>query len=162
MKNRKDEVDIDKKYQDNTTKTKKSLTVLKEKFKELRTEAKEDCKAFDEDFAMTELAPLSSSKSKWLNYQQDFLVKLDTLETIRKNIKRDLYEFYKIDYSLKLDTKDELNLFIESDSNYQYQLSMCNIIKDIVNYCENTIKILEQKQWAVKTFLEYNKYYDGN
>jgi len=157
-----DELNPHEKYSSNTERSKSSIEKLREKYKEMRKEAKLDTKSFDPDFMdmNTDLA-ISGIKSKWLNYKYDYLIKLNQLEEYRNQIRRDLFEFYKSKdngLDIKLETKEELHLFIDSDKSYKNQLSLCGLVNIIIEYCNSVIKILEQKSWEIKNYIDFKKY----
>ena len=160
MKKYKQQIE-DSEFNDISNKAKTAVTKLKEKFKELREEAKEDCKPIVEENLRSDFG-LSSLKSKWLNYHEEFNLKFELLEQTKKRLKRELYEYYTFDCDLKLSTKEELTLFIDSDKRYIHQNQLCNMVKSILEYCTNTIKILDQKQWEMKNFVDYIKFIEGN
>jgi hypothetical protein len=82
-------------------------------------------------------------------------------EEKRKKHYRTLYEFYQTDYPLKLSTKDEYNLFIESDPAYVDHYAITQTVKEVIQYIDSIIDTLKNKQWEIKTYLEYQKFING-
>lgn len=129
------------------------------KYKDLKTEATEDCK-FDKSnlinsFGVTQLLV------KWINKKTEWSRVFREFESKRKDSYRKTYEFYQTDFPLKLSTKDEYTLFIESDSNYVEHMNVCLVVKEIMQYIDSVIETLKSKSWEVKTYLEWLKFQNG-
>jgi len=130
------------------------------KWDDLKKQAAEDCKAInkaklDQEFNLSEL------QMKWLNYHADWQRVYFIIENKRRKLKRELYEYYKIDFNIKIDTKDDLTLFIESDEKFVEILNSSQIVKSIVTYCENVIDKLKTKAWEIKNWIDYQKWVSG-
>lgn len=154
----KPENSIKEKHSKNISSAKTNYSDLKYKFSELRKQGDLNCRSIDENNMGIAIAEF---KSKWLNIRYDYTVLYQETEEKRKNLRRDLYEFYKIDYQLKIDTREELNLFIESDKRYKDIYKNSLLIKNFIDYCDSIIETLEKKSWALKTMLEWRKFNEG-
>lgn len=131
-----------------------------EKFKNLKNEAEIDCRINKEDL----LNDIKTSELlvKWLNKRVDWVKLYNQIELERKKIYRNLYEYYNLEYQLKIDTKEQLNLMISTDENYIDINNKVILIKEIIEYIENVIEILKQKSWDIKNFIDYLKWTNGH
>lgn len=131
-----------------------------EKFKNLKNEAEIDCRINKEDL----LNDIKTSELlvKWLNKRVDWVKLYNQIELERKKIYRNLYEYYNLEYQLKIDTKEQLNLMISTDENYIDINNKAILIKEIIEYIENVIEILKQKGWDIKNFIDYLKWTNGH
>ena len=117
----------------NQTKENKTISRLYEKWENLKNQAKNDCSPIDK-YKPDNNFNLSELYIKWLNYQQDWQRVFLSIESKRKQMYRELIHYYRMDYDMRLDTKDELNLFIETDDRYVLLLEQSKIIKMIILY----------------------------
>ena len=138
-----------------------TITRLYDKWNDLKTQAKEDCKNLnisnlEQDF------DLVGHSIKWLNFFQDWKRVLITLEIKRKKIKRELTEYYRLEYNMRLETKDELLLFIETDDKYISILEQTQIVNSILIFCESVLDKLKMKSYEIKNWIDYQKFINGN
>lgn len=145
-----------------------SITIKKlySKWDQLKEEAKQDCPKLNFS-AMQQNFNLSDKNIKWLNYQQDWEQALIGVEIKRKNVKRELTLYYRgydptDSFELRLETKDELALFIESDERYEDILEQATIVKGLIIYCEDVIDKLKSKSFEIKNYIEWMKYCSGS
>ena len=136
------------------------IELLHEKWDELKKQAKADCSKIDisnleQDFN------LSSMHIKWLNYQQDWIRAMIKMESAARQIKREVTEFYKYEYEGTFDSKDQFQLFVETDKRYIELHERCQVIKAIANYCENVCDRLKSKGWEIKSWIDYQKFIHG-
>lgn len=139
----------------------KSLTILYERWADLREQAKEDCSAIDQTDLRNKDFNLADSNIKWLNHLYDWKEKWIKLEKLRKISYREMYEFYRDEYNHRLDRKEDMQLFIESDERYIELNEKVQIIKGIISYCEGVSDKLQQKQWEIKAYIDYLKFMEG-
>lgn len=137
-----------------------TLSRLYLKWEDLKVKAREDCKAINLSKLEQEFN-LSGLSIKWLNYQQDWQRVLLSLEIKRKRVNRELIEYYKLEYNMKFDTKDELNLFIETDEKYVSILEQTQVVKAMVGFCIDVIDKLKAKSWEIKNWLDYQRWITG-
>ncbi|NCP97758.1 hypothetical protein GW796_05895 [archaeon] len=132
---------------------------LYKKFSELREEAVEDCK-----FIRTELDNSFNNTNKiikYINLKCEWNRVNRKFELERKQKYRKLYEFYQTDYPLKINTKDEYQLFIESDSEYYDIQSKSQITKEIIIYIDSVLDALKGRGYEIKNCLEWEKFKNG-
>lgn len=98
---------------------------------------------------------------KWLGYFQDWQRVFISLEIKRKQIKRELTEYYKVESNLRLDTKDEMSLFIETDDRYVHLLEQTQIVKSMLIFCETVMDKLRGKSFEVKNWIDWSKFQSG-
>lgn len=135
------------------------LEKLISKTKNLKEKAEEDCRFdksnLDSAFDNTnKLIYWINIKSEWTKVQREF-------ERQRKDQYRKTYEFYQTDFPLKLSTKEEMTLFIESDTSYQPIFIICSVVRDTLAYIDSVIDILKSRAWEIKTALDYEKFKNG-
>lgn len=140
----------------------RELTVLEKiylKFKMLKDEAKVDCK-FDKE-TMADAFNNAVTISKWIVYKTEWARVHRDYEEARKKIYRKLYEYYQTEYRLKLNTKDEYNLFIESDPQYTEELSKSLVTKEAIQFIDSVIDTLKTKGYEIKNYIEWEKFKNG-
>jgi hypothetical protein len=79
----------------------------------------------------------------------------------RKTHYRQLYEYYRTEFHLKLTSKDEYQLYIESDSNYTMIGNICNMVKEILEFISSILDLLKSRQFEIKHIIEYRKFENG-
>lgn len=132
---------------------------IQEKLQELKKEAKEDCfidktRLFD-TFNTVILEKWIRKRVEWSKLSRAF-------EEKRKDKFRSLYQYYKTDFELKLSSKEEYQLFIESDSTYVLILSLCLSTKEVLKYIDDVIDAIKSRGWEIKNYMEYMKFISGN
>ena len=98
---------------------------------------------------------------RWIDRKVKWVKLLRILEIELRQKRRALYEFYKVDFNMKLDNRDEMNLFITSDPQYcdvEDKYIMCQTVKKFI---DATIDTLKARAWEVKGFAEYQKFIHG-
>jgi hypothetical protein len=98
---------------------------------------------------------------KWINKKMEWGQLQRFQEEIRKKKFRTLYEFYKTESNLKITTKDEMMLFIESDINYLEIFNICTEIKEVMKYLDETIDALKAKSFERKDWITYQMFING-
>jgi hypothetical protein len=135
------------------------LAKIYEKFKDLKRESKDDCTLdktnLDSAFNVT------MCLEKWIRKKTEWSRVYRDLEEKRKKHYRTLYEFYQTDYPLKLSTKDEYNLFIESDPGYVDHFAISQTVKEILQFIDSIIDTLKNKQWERTNWVDYQKFING-
>lgn len=130
------------------------------KYAELKNEAEQDC-LFNKADVMQTGFNHSQLLIKWINKKSEYTKLFRSIEEKRKKSYRDLFEFYKNDYPIKLSTKEEYTLFIESDKNYVEHLNISLTVKEIIQFIDATMDIIRQKGYDVKNYIEWSKFVNG-
>lgn len=143
-----------------TNKNSNTTSRLYEKWTDLKEQSRTDCSAINisnlqQDFNLAGL------NMKWLGYFQDWQRVFISLEIKRKQIKRELTEYYKVESNLRLDTKDEMSLFIETDDRYVHLLEQTQIVKSMLIFCETVMDKLRGKSFEVKNWIDWSKFQSG-
>lgn len=129
------------------------------RFKELKKEAEKDCKFelsnMDIGFNNTNLI------IKWINKKSDWQGVYKSLESKRKKQYRSLYEFYCEDYPRKLNSKEEYQLFIESDESYNSIYQETLLCKEIIQYVDSVIETLKSRGYMLKNAIDWLKFKNG-
>jgi phosphomevalonate kinase len=141
------------------SKLKTNLEKIYFKYNLLKAEAKEDTtldKAnLDSGFNVT------MCLTKWITYKSEWARLYRDFEAKRKTSFRKLYEFYDVESARKLNTKAEYDLFIESDPQYYEPYNNAIVSKEVMAYCDSIIDTLKNKQWEIKSYIEYMKFING-
>lgn len=129
------------------------------KYKELKEEATTDVKfekgEIENSFTVT------TSLMKWITKRTEWNRLYREFEDKRKKEYRNRFEFYQTDYPLKLSSKEEYSLFIESDPLYCDLMNNALLVKEILQYIDSIIETLKNKQWEVKNYLTYLLFVNG-
>jgi hypothetical protein len=129
------------------------------KFAELKKESDKDCH-FDKN-KMDESFNVTTSLSKWIRMKADCASLYRKYEVRRKKEWTTQYEFYKLDYHVTLNTKEEYSLYIESNPSYVEYYNLAMTMKEMCVFIDGTIDTLKNKQWEIKSYLEYLKFING-
>ena len=137
----------------------KKLEKINERFKRLRLEAEEDCK-FDKMKIETQFDN-TLAICKWINYKAEWSEVYKVIDIERKEVYKKLYYFYKVESDLKINTKDELDLFITSDAQYVDLHLQITTLKEVVKYIEDIVETLKGKNWEISRWIEHQKFING-
>jgi len=136
------------------------LKRLTDAFILLKKEAKEDTKSVDKANVDNNFN-MSALHFKWLDYLHEWRRVKKALDSMKKRTIRDLYTYYTTEFDIKLTSKDQIFLYIEADDKYINLNEKYEISKDIIEFCISVSKILENKQWEIKNYLDWLKYSNG-
>jgi len=129
--------------------------MIEEWIKELKEDTQLDFKKFETNFG------IANKMAKWLERKENLVSKLIELEKKRRKVERELFEYYKTDYDLTLNTKEEIKLMVQSDPKF---LEIDNQVKEterLIKFIDKAIDFLKTKVWEVKYYLEWKKYIEG-
>jgi hypothetical protein len=129
------------------------------KYKELKEIAIEDCK-FDKS-KMDDNFTTTNSKIWWINKKSEWSRVYRELERQRKDQYKTTYEFYYKDFPIKLNSKEEYTLYIESDPSYLNIFTICLVVKEVLQYIDSILDILKDRQWEIKNYLTYLQFSNG-
>ncbi len=129
------------------------------KFKELKEKADIDCK-FDKS-QLEDSYDTTTKKIWWINQKTEWQKVYREFERQRKDQYRTTYEFYYKDFPMKLNSKEEYQLWIESDTNYTGIYMVCQVVKEILGYIDSILDILKDRQWEIKNYFDYVKFSNG-
>lgn len=135
------------------------LTSIQTKLSNLMVEGENDCK-FDKTDMQTAFN-ISTALSKWIRKKIEWNQTYRILEEKRKVAWRERYEFYQTEYTLKLTTKDEYTLFIESDIHYVDHMRLTAATKEVIQYIDSIIDTLKIKNYEIKNYVDYYKFVNG-
>lgn len=139
--------------------TMEKLQKIYDKFKTLKDEAVVDCN-FDKGKLESQFNN-TLVIMKWINYRSEWNQVYRVYENKRKETYRKLYEFYKLEYDLKINTKEELSLFIESDVQYTEVFNICQVLKEILQYISDVVDNLKGKNFEIQRYLNYLQFING-
>jgi N6-adenosine-specific RNA methylase IME4 len=129
------------------------------KFKELKIEAENVVKL--DTYKMSNAFNNSSDIVRWITKKTEWSRVLRDLEVKRKKAYRIAYEYYQTEFALKLTTKDEYILFIESDENYVNHMQLSLLVKEVIQFIDSTIDALKTKGYDIKNLIEWRKFTNG-
>jgi len=132
---------------------------ISEKFLQIQNQFKIDCKINRSDpfdRFNTELL------EKWIRRRTEWSKLCKAYEDKKKERFRSLYEYYKTDFDVKLSTKDEYSLFIESDASYTTINTLYQNTKEVLVYIDAIVDTLKQRQWEIRAYIDYLKWSNGN
>jgi CO dehydrogenase/acetyl-CoA synthase alpha subunit len=129
------------------------------KFELLKIEAKEDCKIIktelETQFINTELL------IRWLNKFTQWKSLHRIYDQDKKKKFRELFEYYRTEYELKLSNKDEILLFVESDPNFTAINNLYHISKDVTDYISSVLDILKGRGYEMKEISAWIRFQSG-
>ena len=135
------------------------LEKIYQEFSKIRKESESDC-SFDK-VKMDNAFNISSSLSKWIGKKIEWTRLFKQYEIERKKKWKELYEYYQTDYPFKISTKEEYNLYIESNENYTEPMMLSSTVKEIILFIDSTIDCLKTKSFDVKNFIQWNLFING-
>lgn len=140
-----------------TTVTK--LDKIYNKYAELKEKAKEDCK-FDKS-QIENSFDSTTKKIWWINQKTEWNRVYREIESRRKDQYKKTYEFYYKEFPMKLNSKEEYNLYIETDPAYSDIYNQSLVIKEIILYIDSVLDSLKDRGWEIKNFLQWLQFSNG-
>lgn len=133
---------------------------IEQRLQKLVEDAKKDCAWDKADLNQT---AFNNTKMvmKWIGKKQDWLKMRRLMNTVMKKKRRKLFEYYKTEYDLKLDNKEEINLFVDSDEDYVDLEQKQILIKECCLFIDSVLDNLKARAWEIKAFIEYQKFLAG-
>lgn len=98
---------------------------------------------------------------KWINRKLDWVTMLRLFEKQAHKKHRELHKFYTVESNFKLNTKDELNLYINTDDNYVSILDVVLATKTTIKYIEEIIEALKNKNFEQDRWLKFQNFING-
>lgn len=133
---------------------------LMEKFKALKVEATEDV-AFDK--ANLESSFDSTIKiTKWLNKRSQWTELYRSYEFKRNEAWKRAYEYYRTEYRISLENKEEYRLMIATDPNYSALDQLTKLVSEIIDYIDGTIDNLKNRRYEVRNLIDWLKFNHGS
>ena len=129
------------------------------KYKELKERADIDCK-FDRS-QIENSFDTTTKKIWWINQKTEWQKVFREFERQRKDQYRTTYEFYYRDFPMKLNLKEEYQLYIESDPAYINIYTICQVVKEIISYIDSVLDTLKDRAWEIRNAIEYQKFING-
>ena len=111
--------------------------------------------------------------NKYLIFHEDAKLELDKFNFILKSIRKNKWLYYmgKMgDDDLKLNgwkpfeysiLKTDLPVFMEADLDMQKMYAKIALQQSLVNYLEDVVKIINSRQWNIKSAIEWIKFTQG-
>lgn len=127
----------------------------------LNKKLEEDISSLDYENLEPYLIRLPNKISVWNKLLSAKIRDLDDIEISIQEKYKELYKYYKFEFDLTLD-KSEIKFFINGDTEYTSLLKKKNKVKNIINFCENSIKILNDSSWSIKHLIDYRKMIQGS
>jgi len=111
--------------------------------------------------------------NKYLIFHEDAKLELDKFNFILKSLRKNKWLYYmgKMgDDDLKLNgwkpfeysiLKTDLPVFMEADLDMQKMYAKIALQQSLVNYLEDVVKIINSRQWNIKSAIEWIKFTQG-
>ena len=103
----------------------------------------------------------TSKVMKWIDRKVDWNFVVRDLERKLLKSKRELFEFYRKDYPLKLDNNAEINMFVTSDDQYLAVEREYIMAESTKKFIGSVIDTLKSRAWEIKTYLDYQRFKNG-
>ena len=125
----------------------------------------------DSDLYCEESTKVPQLHQKYMElYNTFFLMKKD-LECKLKTTKRDKWLYYKgrapaevyknMPFDLKLTTREEIDMFIEADEEYQKALLKLDYIDQTLAFLDSILRQLNNRTFQIKNAIEWQKFQNG-
>jgi len=129
------------------------------RLKQFQLEAETDC-SFDKEHMETNFN-VTMAIQKWHGKRIDWTDTNKKLKSKLRQITRQRFEFYKKEFSMKLDNKYEMELFIFSDKEYIEVDNLYTLTNDILLFINNTIDNLKGKGFEIKRWIDWQNFING-
>ena len=127
--------------------------------KRLRAEALEDVKfnkaELDKQFDTSEKV------GRWIDKRQEWVSLLRSYELKRCEAWKKAFEFYRTDYPVKLDNKEEFKNMISCDPAYADIADLHALVNEVVDFIDATILNLKSRAFEMQNFFHYIKFLHG-
>ena len=120
---------------------------------------------------LTKISNLHSKYLRILTHHNLICKKLMSDYTIRKKIKWEYYsgdlnnpedlEKYNLEPMMKKVLRQDLQLYIDSDTELNNILLKKIIHQEIVDFCGSVLKELNNRTWQLRSFIEWEKFTSG-
>ena len=104
---------------------------------------------------------IAKRMAKWLERKQILLSKYINLLKKKKEIERKLFEYYKTDFDIVVNTREELKLLINTDPEFRKVDDELMILEKQINFVDKVLDMLKTKVWEIKYYLEWKKFKEG-
>jgi hypothetical protein len=116
-----------------------------------------------------EIARAPLEISRWLGYHASFILKMKELDNLISSKYLKLFEYYQGKTEAtktekpfpKKVLKSDVDLYINSDHEYQVLLLKREKLSIMAKVCEQTIKTLNSRSFDIKNYIEYEKFKNG-
>lgn len=129
------------------------------KFEDLKNEAENDLN-LDETNIKQKSLENSRIYTKWLNYFREVSKAYKEIEDKKNKKYRELYEYYRDDYSIKLKT-NEIDIYVKSEQEFITLNRQLNNYKSILEYIEGVLKEISRMNFNIKNYIEWQKFQNG-
>jgi hypothetical protein len=103
-------------------------------------------------------------------YNMFFLMKKESEAKI-KTMRRDKWLYYKgrakaevyknLPFDLKLTTREEIDMFIEADEEYQKVVLKVDYIDQILTFLDSILRQINNRTYQIKNAIEWEKFQNG-
>jgi hypothetical protein len=109
---------------------------------------------FDLQCADDKLMRIASLRDKYSRILLSARTKMNELDLKRKRIRAELYEYYIVDYNVKLDRRD-IPTFIDGDTKYQAVLNEINKLDEKMEYIDSILKSLSDLNYTIPAGIKW-------
>jgi len=125
----------------------------------------------DNDLLCEESTKIPQLHQKYMELFNTFFLMKKDLEVKLKVIKRDKWLYYKgrapaevyknMPFDLKLTTREEIDMFIEADEDYQRALLKLDYIEQTITFLDSVLRQINNRTYQIKNAIEWQKFQNG-
>ena len=132
---------------------------MSKSFNDIRKEAENDL-SLDFENLDSESLSVPQKYQKYLDYFRAYSIAYKQKEKERDSKYRELYEYYRDHYSVKL-KNTEIEYYVKSEEEYQKISSELHKLKTNLEYIEGILKQISQLNFQIKNAIEWQKFKAG-
>lgn len=99
--------------------------------------------------------------SKCLNKWYALANELDILEVSLGNRKNERYSYYRVDHQIELSSA-EIKTFVDGDIELNDTRLKISSVKRKIELLEKMMKMIDDTRWAIKSYIDYENFKNGN
>lgn len=125
----------------------------------------------DNDLLCEESTKIPQLHMKYMEFFNTFILMKKDLEAKIKVIRKEKWLYYKgkagtekykeLPFDLKLTTREEIDMFIEADGDYQKALLKLDYIDQTVAFLDSVLRQLNNRSYQIKNAIEWQKFQNG-
>lgn len=97
-------------------------------------------------------------------YVTIFIFETKKLKKLKADVLKkhgELYHYYKFEHDYKLETKSEIDAYINNNDDYYNLVLKMNDQEIVCKFLEKTMENINNMKWNIKNYLEYRKFLSG-
>ena len=131
---------------------------------------KEDCK-IDDDLYCEESLKIPRLHQKYMEYYNTFSLMKKEKDGDYRRLLKEKWLYYKgkapssvykeMPFDFKLTTKEEINMFIESDDDIMKLQYRIDYIEQILLYLDSVLRMINNRNFQIKNAIDWEKFKNG-